>query len=73
MFYFRFQIFDDEFKPLEQSGFELITKIPQYSHYKVTLHRHRREAQGIQTEPVSRDEVEFDPDSLKMADGILSY
>lgn len=69
MFCFWFQIFDDEFKPLQQSGFELVTKIPQFYKYKVTLHRQRREAQGIQAEPNRRDEVELDPESLKMADG----
>lgn len=63
------QIFDDEFKPLGNSGYELITKLPTLEKFKSTLHRHRRDTQGIQAEPKHRDDIELHPETVIMADG----
>ena len=46
-----------------------MTRIPQFTTFKTTLHRQRSVAQGVQTEPNRREEVNLDPEILVMADG----
>lgn len=64
-----FQIYDEEFGHLHQTGYELVTRMPQFQSLKSSLYRQRSKAQGVQKEPMHRDEVNLAEETLCMADG----
>lgn len=54
---------------MQQKGYELITRVPQFSNLKTTLYRQRNQAHGVQQEPRSRDDINLDENTLRMTDG----
>lgn len=63
------QVFQQEFEPLQNKGYELVNHLPQFSNLKSTLDDSRNQSQGLQSEPKQPKDVLLDDDSLKMADG----
>lgn len=57
------KVFTEEFEDLHNKGYELITRLPQFSNMKTSLYKNRNVAQGIQCEPKDASEVILDEET----------
>lgn len=62
-------IYTEEVGPLFNRGYELVTEMPSQLVSKITLHRIRRQSQGIQKEPGRSEDINLPPELVKMNDG----